>query len=1024
MFIDLTSGSATDNAVAIDTNTANDVVDVVLHDTEVVHYADYVENSETDLMYGDDTEVVPDSDDDDIVDTNVVPDSDDDIVDTDYGRGSLGRRMSFIERLAADLSKVESHTQPICNKLDQPNVDIHDRSDQGHTSYMIACQGNEVTPIVVHSNMQATDLSSEDAKIFVEEDPHPNNVISCDLNFTKDGKQMSVECKVEKNDRPRQSKTRDVHAVYTRRKNVISKLKDYEMKDVNRSTEDYNDNRGLSYVESQEPEDLSTALLFVDQYISVNAIPMSSSPAKPVKTKQNSPLSLSAKGAQSVLRWAGANRSVDKVEIFEWNDSIDGVEKCIPSVNCGQPKLALRSKKYNRTYVRRSPSVMNSVRNEHAHKKEFREYSEIEEFPLRTTDINAIPEDSEHVFDVGIDTQIAAEAMQALSSVVCTDGSDMVPDQCPQKLPEKSGEDTQKQLCAEFWSFPKKIRSAHRDISGPKNRRRVNCSDILDDMQTSKQLDRRNSGKLASAKCVVGRTFTDSKKVNLTKKAKACRAKDDYNCKENFNESLSADDVPLCRPNNRRKVKNIRRASANLKSSSLFNMQEGLASEPMGNRVAVMKSGLYNRRKGRGIMHDVLDISAEKADRSNDLSDSSLTTRGMKLIDKDRTMEDDCAECNLLGSISWCLGDFPRGKRTHRSIQNHSEDYSDLDNSSVKLSVYKHNHSPLRCQSKRDSCPGSAASHSGIKRKRRSTIYISPCLLSSMKPESTTTGQVSNVDYTGCKANDNLKSHYPVFSSCQVSPGTPSEVNLTNLVDGHDKKKPSTTALTRELLRLGFTESIPDFTSKISRRRKTMANIQVLLSQNLDRSIRKHQLKILMRFGVPTASCPSDATHFVTDRFARTRNMLEFIAQGKPVVTHRWLESCDQAGFYIDDKDYIVRDAKKERELGFKLPISLDQAKHHPLLRGYRVLITPNAKPGKEMLASLVKASHGEVVNEIMDSKLDDLLILSCDEDQAYCIPFTQKGTAAYDPELLLNGIVIQKLEFARHRLFNAQVKG
>ncbi|KAH9622795.1 hypothetical protein KSS87_021220, partial [Heliosperma pusillum] len=160
-----------------------------------------------------------------------------------------------------------------------------------------------------------------------------------------------------------------------------------------------------------------------------------------------------------------------------------------------------------------------------------------------------------------------------------------------------------------------------------------------------------------------------------------------------------------------------------------------------------------------------------------------------------------------------------------------------------------------------------------------------------------------------------------------------SEANLTNLVDGHEKKKPLTTPLTRELLRLGFTESMPEFTLKISRRRKTMANIRVLLSQNLDGNIRKHQLKILMRLGVPIASCPSKATHFVTDKFARTRNMLEFIAQGKPVVTHQWLESCDQAGFYIDDKDYIVRDVKKERELGFRLPISLHQARHHPLLR-------------------------------------------------------------------------------------------
>lgn len=129
----------------------------------------------------------------------------------------------------------------------------------------------------------------------------------------------------------------------------------------------------------------------------------------------------------------------------------------------------------------------------------------------------------------------------------------------------------------------------------------------------------------------------------------------------------------------------------------------------------------------------------------------------------------------------------------------------------------------------------------------------------------------------------------------------------------------------------------------------------------------------------------SDATHFVTDEFVRTRNILEAIAFGKPVVTHLWLESCAQACCLIDEKNYILRDAKKEREFGFSMPISLARASQHPLLQvmmmdicimikcsnykiifiiylqGHRVFITPNTKPGTEILAGLVKAVHGLV---------------------------------------------------------------
>lgn len=208
-----------------------------------------------------------------------------------------------------------------------------------------------------------------------------------------------------------------------------------------------------------------------------------------------------------------------------------------------------------------------------------------------------------------------------------------------------------------------------------------------------------------------------------------------------------------------------------------------------------------------------------------------------------------------------------------------------------------------------------------------------------------------------------------------------------------------------------------------------MANVCVLFSHHLDDDLIKQQKKILARLGASVAPSISEATHFVTDKFVRTRNMLEAIAFGKPVVTRSWLESCRQASCFIDERNYILRDAKKEKEFGFSLPVSLARACQHPLLQGLKVLITPNTKPGKEILASLVKAVHGLAVERIGRSAFKDdkipegLLVLSCEEDYAICVPFLEKGAAVYSSELLLNGIVIQKLEYERHRLFVDHVR-
>ncbi|KAL0371389.1 UNVERIFIED_CONTAM: hypothetical protein Sangu_0457000 [Sesamum angustifolium] len=247
--------------------------------------------------------------------------------------------------------------------------------------------------------------------------------------------------------------------------------------------------------------------------------------------------------------------------------------------------------------------------------------------------------------------------------------------------------------------------------------------------------------------------------------------------------------------------------------------------------------------------------------------------------------------------------------------------------------------------------------------------------------------------------------------------------------EGSDKtRKPcdplSRSPLMKELMRLGYAKSLPDFLPKDSRRRKAMVKVCILFSQNLNTSILKQQRKIVARLGFSIASCCSDATHFVTDRFVRTRNMLEAIALGKPVVTHLWLESCDQAGYVIDEKSYILRDEKKENEIGFSMPLSLTRASRRPLLKGHRVFITPNVKPGIDVINVLVKAVHGQVLQSIKNVKTkdkvipDDILVLSCEEDYKICLPFLQKGASIYDSELLLNGVVTQKLEYERYQLF------
>ncbi|MQL73784.1 hypothetical protein Taro_006134, partial [Colocasia esculenta] len=259
--------------------------------------------------------------------------------------------------------------------------------------------------------------------------------------------------------------------------------------------------------------------------------------------------------------------------------------------------------------------------------------------------------------------------------------------------------------------------------------------------------------------------------------------------------------------------------------------------------------------------------------------------------------------------------------------------------------------------------------------------------------------------------------------------GSPVCTSMELLKVSQKRKGLSKALIARELIRLESPEAASSLGFKDLRRRRDITSIRVCFSHHLDDDIIKHQKKILVRLGVSIVTIVSDATHFIADKFVRTRNMLEAMAAGKPVVTHLWLESCGQASCFIDEKNYILRDARKEKEIGFSMPASLAHARQRPLLQGKRVFVTANVKPDMKLVADLAMAAQGQPIERlgrsaIKDDKLlDDLLVISCEEDFAICKPLLEKGAEVFSSELLLNGIVVQKLEYDRHRLFLDHVK-
>ncbi|CAO2839664.1 unnamed protein product [Amaranthus hypochondriacus] len=1080
-------------------------------------HSPHVEFSQTEVLDGYDTEIVPDSDDD---------------ITYPLDSRQVSRGISSFIKPSRDLDKVNSLTHSPCKKLESLSINTNARDGvPDQDAHMIFSQENYGFSVTAHHIKQATGLNVKDYDISEAEDPCFANEIACDKNCIYNSSEVGEDTKLGEGGRISKSALRDVSIVYTRKRKRTCSFGANEVEDEKRSTNRSDKGAYLSYAESQESEDVSAALQFVEQYVDSTALV--SSPLVYSIAKDKSQSTQCMNRVQHSIRRANIQNLEKQRGVFEWDDRLDGNKESDASVKCGNMSFVV--KKYDHTYVRRSRSVANMISKDlgnvsdlskekiknhdnltktddtvlidkcanHKGTKQTNEKKDGRDSKMQDQQVNdksvvmeieACAEDLEYAFDVGINTQMAAEAIQALSCAPALNCNEVYADKCPQKMLNKSLDISyQKRINAGNWSFPKRCRSASKcAVSEPEESRELPSGSYSSKNKLSISEVKGNSRKSGDHEFVDGHNTNDPTRVNVVQKRKVNGARDVKmdGSKENLWPLLST-------------KYSYQTVAQNSKPSNLFHKNGGLNS--INTKIDVMKIDSCDRRKDMCFTEDQGNFSKppykeclSEEDSVRQVVDNvavhkyvtKINQMGTSLLEEDNMGDanrvrvsgpvqklsklpgsklndtkttravQQKSSCALVRSEIWYFKDFPRSKRTCGYMLK-SAGFQHSDFSSVEVIREKHNLQNLKGQLNFEGC----FIPSFTVKKRRSSAYISPDWLSSQKnsekcfvgrgvdelresrivydndfgakQKNLTEGMLGSVSTWQLHKADNTDFEYTMDGRKQKTDSTLLVKNNTSsedaaspsiLVDDchqqHGKKKASTPAITRELARLGFKESMPEFALKDSRRRKTMADIRVLFSKNLDKHTLKQQKKILMRFGVSMASCPSNATHFVADKFIRTRNMLEFIAQGKPVVTSMWLESCQQAGFYIDERSYILRDMKREQEFGFRLPFSLDQARKHPLLKGYKVIITPNTKPEEEMLTSLVRVVHGQVVDMFPDDMmrenmiLSNLLIFSCEEDQAYCLPFLERGASVYSSELLLNGIIIQKLEFERHQLF------
>ncbi|KAM6566004.1 hypothetical protein CsatA_025132 [Cannabis sativa] len=865
------------------------------------------------------------------------------------------------------------------------------------------------------------------------------------------------------------------------------------------------DQAGLSYVESQEPGELSqaNALNFVDRFLKENTEEFDKEVYHGNSTWGKSKLVSSVKGPQMLAKKVNFKSMIGEFNIYDWDDNREDegggdILRRRKEDFFGGGRLGRRPSKSG---VIRSEEQKDSKKLLNGNNKKmdgFNSDSKLISHNLNSNDkllfdsertfkrnlINELDEQSDlgfkdekvennatktyvpDMFDVGVDTQMAAEAMEALfcgednAKFDINDDCQGVKSDISHKAQRRS---SRKRSCVIDGGFATKQSKKTKSIGAD-----INDVSLLSRAKQSKNVRKQSRADPGIKKSERAKENEEHLNNNESGTFKNIPCESTWNRKEECSNIQEKVITPIARRTRRsmgasnhentekesfeRRGK-MKVVAANEKSNKAggFQTSKGLSSRDaqcsknesskrnLHEKFADMTSlangnmnGALSFPKARRSSR-ILSRQSNNIDNVDDLSVPSVQPEVLQSSNgSGHTTLNEFANVAAINNSSNKIGtlSFPKARRSVRISSrqvNNSDNVADAPVPSAQPEVTGSGHTRSCRQMRSSLCdhPVTSSVEHHLEGKYPEEIKDG---MFSRKAESgergarlaETPGEKSKPSDSSCTTPINCK--IPISDVSPICIGN-------EYVDKSSKRSFSTSFFLKEIRSLSDARPQATSVSKVLRKRREVTDIRVLYSHHLDDDIIKHQKKILARLGVSVASSITDATHFIADQFARTRNMLEAIASGKPVVTSLWIDNCGQAKCFLDEKKYILRDSKKEKEIGFSMPASLACASQHPILQGLRVLVTPNTKPGVEIISNLVKAVQGQAVERIGRSALkdgafpDDLLVLSCEEDYAICVPFLEKGATIYSSELLLNGIVTQKLEYERYKLFTNHVK-
>ena len=168
---------------------------------------------------------------------------------------------------------------------------------------------------------------------------------------------------------------------------------------------------------------------------------------------------------------------------------------------------------------------------------------------------------------------------------------------------------------------------------------------------------------------------------------------------------------------------------------------------------------------------------------------------------------------------------------------------------------------------------------------------------------------------------------------------------------------------------------------------------------------------------------PLAATHLITNKVRRTDKFLIAYSVTPHLQSLQWLEDSLRVGRWESEEAGRLVDEEAEAKWGFVLS---ERRVRSGWMDGWQVWCSDSVLPSRASMKGIVEAAGGRMREANVDAKRgreaekDKVLLIGCEADKSACMEWTRAGFTVYDKEVLLTGVLRQRVDVDQHILYQA----